>query len=198
MARRVWRGLPATFTTRVARAAGVHPRELYAWRDEGRVVELSRGVFRRADAPPASYPDLLAVAYRAPRAIVCCVSAAAVWGLTDQMSAAVQIAVRTTDRPPRVDYPPTRVFRFNARGFEVGQTSVEAAPGEEVRVYSAVRTVVDLMRLRHRLGEPLAHAVLQRSLREGAARPGELLRLAHVFDVYGPVRRAADVASAGG
>ncbi|MBD0324413.1 MAG: type IV toxin-antitoxin system AbiEi family antitoxin domain-containing protein [Aldersonia sp.] len=46
--------LPATFTTATARASGVHPRELYRWRDEGEVFALSRGVFRRADAPPAS------------------------------------------------------------------------------------------------------------------------------------------------
>jgi hypothetical protein len=39
-------GLPSTFTTKQARAAGVH-----AARDNGELVELSRGVFRRADAP---------------------------------------------------------------------------------------------------------------------------------------------------
>ncbi|WP_408649980.1 type IV toxin-antitoxin system AbiEi family antitoxin domain-containing protein [Jatrophihabitans sp.] len=63
--------LPPTFTTAAALSRGVHPRNLYAWRDDGQVIELSRGVFRRADAPPASYPDLLAVAYRSPAAIVC-------------------------------------------------------------------------------------------------------------------------------
>ena len=42
--------LPPTFTTDQARALGVHPRELYAWRDDEAVLELSRGVFRRADA----------------------------------------------------------------------------------------------------------------------------------------------------
>ena len=46
--------LPATFTTGEARAAGVHPRELYSGRDTGAYVELSRGVFRRADAPAAT------------------------------------------------------------------------------------------------------------------------------------------------
>ena len=44
--------LPATFTTETSRAHGVHSRDLYAWRDGGRIIELSRGVFRRADAPP--------------------------------------------------------------------------------------------------------------------------------------------------
>lgn len=189
--------LSDTFTTGAARQRGVHPRVLYRWRDDGEIVELSRGVFRRADAPPASYPDLLAVAYRAPRAVVCCVSAAAVHDLTDQLPVAVQIAVPTRDRPPRIAYPPTEVLRFATDTFEVGLTAVEAAPAEQVRIYDPARTIVDLMRLRHRLGEPLAHAALHRYLRRPDARPGELLRLADTLGAQGPVRRALDVATAG-
>ena len=187
--------LSDTFTTGAARQRGVHPRVLYRWRDNGEIVELSRGVFRRADAPPASYPDLLAIAYRAPRAVVCCVSAAAVHDLTDQLPVAVQIAMPTRDRPPRIAYPPTEVFRFATDTFEVGQTAVEAAPGEQVRIYDPARTIVDLMRLRHRLGEPLAHAALHRYLRRPDARPGALLRLADTLGAQGPVRRALDVAT---
>ena len=93
-------GLPATFTTARARAAGVHPRTLYRWRDDGEVVELSRGVFRRADAPEATYPDLLAVTVRAPRAVVCTISAAIVHGLTDVAPQEVQIAVPDGTHPP--------------------------------------------------------------------------------------------------
>lgn len=193
----VRRALPDTFTTRTARARGVHPRELYGWRDGGEVIELSRGVFRQADAPPATYPDLLAVAYRSPQAIVCCVSAADIHDLTDQMPPAVQIAVPTRNRPPRINYPPTETFRFEAATFELGMSSTEAAPGEPIRIYAPARTVIDLMRLRHRLGEPLAHAALQRYLRRGDARPAALLRLASTLDVYGPIRRALDVATAG-
>src|SRR5665647_544657 len=125
--------LPDTFTTATARGRGVHPRDLYAWRDSGEVVELSRGVFRRADAEAASLPDLLAVAYRAPRAIVCCVSAAAVHGLTDELPGAVQIAVAARSHPPRIEYPPTSVFRFDEATFEVGMSHVDAAPGTRPR-----------------------------------------------------------------
>ncbi len=188
--------LPATFTTATALASGVHPRGLYRWRDDGDILELSRGVFRRADAPPASYPDLLAVAYRSPLAIVCCRTAAAVHELSDEIPPVVQVAVPTRTRPPRIVYPPTEVLRFEETTFERGLSSVEAAPGESVRIYTPVRTVVDLMRLRGRFGEPLAYGALQRYLRRRDAYPAELLRLATELDVHGPVRRALDVAMA--
>ena len=188
--------LPDTFTTATARGRGVHPRNLYAWRDSGEVVELSRGVFRRADAAAPSWPDLLVVAYRAPRAIVCCVSAAAVHGLTDELPGAVQIAVAARSHPPRIEYPPTSVFRFEEATFEIGVSQVDAAPGEPVRIYDAARTVVDLIRLRHRLGEPVAFGALNRYLRVRGARPGLLLEYAERLDAFGPVARALDVANA--
>jgi predicted transcriptional regulator of viral defense system len=93
--------LPPTFTTQTALSEGISPRDLYSARDEGEVLELSRGVFRRADAPPASYPDLLVVTHRSPVAVVCLLSAAAVHDLTDEIPSAVQIAVPRVSHPPR-------------------------------------------------------------------------------------------------
>lgn len=188
--------LPSTFTTEISRAHGVHPRDLYAWRDGGQIIELSRGVFRRADAPPASYPDMIAVAHRAPRAIVCCISAAAIHELTDEMPASVQIAVPKRSHTPVITYPRVVVFRFDEASFELGLTSFEAGPGEPVRIYDAARTVVDLMRFRKRLGEPIAHAALNRYLATPAARPALLLEYAEALGTFGPMRAALDVASA--
>jgi predicted transcriptional regulator of viral defense system len=187
---------PSTFTTRTALSLGLHPRDLYRLRDEGEILELSRGVFRRADAPAASMPDLLAVAYRAPTAIVCCLSALAVYHLTDEIPRVVQIAVPRRQRPPRISYPPTEVFRFDTQTFELGLSSVEVAPGEHVRIYSAERTIVDVMRLRARLGEPIAYTALRRYLRRRDARPGELLALARALNVLGPMRIALDLETA--
>lgn len=188
--------LPSTFTTETSRAHGVHPRDLYAWRDDGQIIELSRGVFRRADAPPASHPDMIAVAHRAPRAIVCCISAAVIHDLTDEMPASVQIAVPKRSHTPVIAYPPVTVFRFDEATFDLGLTSFEAGPGEPVRIYDAARTVVDLMRFRKRLGEPIAHVALHRYLTVPGARPALLLDYAEALGTFGPMRAALDIASA--
>lgn len=188
--------MPATFTSAAARAAGVHPRQLYAWRDTGMTVELSRGVFRRADAPMPTHPDFLAVAKRSPLAVVCLTSAAAVWDLTDELPSAVHIAVPRGSRPPRITLPPVEVSRFDPATFELGLGTIEAAPGEPVRIYTASRTVIDLMRLRQRIGEPLALAALRRYLNTSDARRGELIELARALDVLGPVRGALDILGA--
>lgn len=188
--------LPPTFTTGDARRAGLPFRDLYRARDEHLLVELSRGVFRRADAPAATYPDLLAVAHRSPRAVVCLLSAGSLDDLTDEVPAAVQIAVPRGTWPPKIGYPPVEVFAFDAATFELGLDAVEAAPGEMVRVYSPGRTVVDLMRFRRRIGESVAQVALRRYVTSPGAKVGELLELARSLDVLGPVRSAVDVLTA--
>lgn len=188
--------LPPTFTTAQARRAGVQFRDLYRARDEHLLIELSRGVFRRTDAPAPVYPDLLAVSYRSPGAVVCLLSAASVHDLTDEMPAAVQIAVPRRTWPPKISYPPVEVFAFDAVTFDLGLEAVEAAPAEWVRLYSPARTVVDLMRLRGRLGEPVAQIALRRYVASPGAQIGKLLEIARSLGVLGPVRSAVDVLTA--
>jgi hypothetical protein len=188
--------LPPTFTTGQARAAGVQSRDLYRARDDGMVIELSRGVFRRADAPAPRYADLLALAHRAPRAVVCLLSAARLHDLTDELPAAVQIAVPRNTWAPSISFPPVEVFRWDPDTFETGVEQVVVADGEFARVYSPPRTVVDLMRLRSRIGEPVAHIALQRFVNTYPSRLGELSQIARALDVGGPVHAALDVLTA--
>lgn len=189
--------LPATFTTRTALKAGLHPRTLYRLRDEGEIIELSRGVFRQVDAPAATWPDLLAVQARAPLSIGCCLTAASVHGLTDDLPGKIQVAVPRGKRPPKISYPPTQVLRFAPTTFDLGLTRVEAAPGEHVRVYGPERTVVDLFRLRHRFGEATANSALRNLLRTRTANPARLLETADELGVFGPITIATDVILAG-
>ena len=188
--------LPAAFTTRTALDAGLSYRDLYQMRDNGELIELSRGVFRSVDAPAATFPDLLAVAYRAPIGVICAVSAAAAHDLTDEIPHRVQAVPRGHHRPS-ITYPPVQVFSFDVDTFDLGLTRLESAPGEPVRIYDPARTVVDLMRLRHQIGEPIALTVLRRYLRGRSAEPATLLEYARALNVFGPVRAAVDVASAG-
>ena len=89
--------------------AGVHRRTLAALVDGGELERIGRGLYRLADAPPLAHPDLVAVARRAPRAVVCLVSALAFHDLTTQVPHEVYIAIPRDTEPPRIDHPPVRV-----------------------------------------------------------------------------------------
>jgi hypothetical protein len=88
------------------------------------------------------------------------------------------------------------VFKFAAATFDLGMEWFEAADGEAVRITNRARTVMDLMRLRRSIGEPLALIALRRYLTRPGGRPAALIELARPLDVLGPVRAAVDILEA--
>ena len=52
------------------------------------------------------------------------------------------------------------------------------------------------MRMRHKLGESVAHVALRRYLARRDARVADLVAYAKALDVLGPVRAAVDVLAA--
>jgi predicted transcriptional regulator of viral defense system len=157
--------LPSTFTARMARAAGLSSRDLSTLTTAGDVEELSRGVYRRGDAPATAHLDLLAVCSRVPHAVVCGESALSLHELIDDIPHEVRIAVPRGSHRPSIDYPPTKVSQYAADTFGFAVEQVEVAPGETVPVYSAARSVVDAMRLGGAAGRGLALSALNRYLR---------------------------------
>lgn len=185
--------LPPTFTPAEAVAAGCTRHAVYTLRDAGEVVEISRGVYRKASAPETAHIDLIAAAKRAPRGVICLVSALAVHELTDEIPAAVQMAVPRGVNVPTISYPPVEFSRFDPTTFDNGRTLFEAAPDEMVPVYDAERAVADAMRLRHLVGDAVALRALRAYLARPAARPPELVSMARQIGDAGPLLRAVEV-----
>lgn len=127
-------------------AGGARWEDVYGMRDSGALVEISRGVFRVADAPATAHLDLLAVCRRVPDGMICLNSAASYWDLTDEMPAAAHVAVPRGRHRPRVAYPPTQVHVFAADTFDLGRQQERIESGERIAISSRERTVVDLLR----------------------------------------------------
>jgi hypothetical protein len=92
---------------------GVHPRTLYAMRDNGTLEQLSRGLYRLAELAPLSAPDLVAVAKLVPSAVICLISALSLHELTTEIPHEIHVALARGAATPRVEHPPLRVFRFS-------------------------------------------------------------------------------------
>jgi predicted transcriptional regulator of viral defense system len=162
---------------------GARWEDLYRLRDEGALIELSRGIYRLADAPATAHLDLVAVSRRAPEGMICLNSAASFWDLTDAMPDLVHIAVARGRHRPTIAYPPTRVHVFAADTFALGCVQQTLESAETIAISSRERTVVDLLRLRSRVGRDLALSALRRYLQGRGARPGDLLALARQLRV---------------
>jgi len=140
-----------TLRTKQAIAAGIHPRTLYQLRDSGEIEQVSRGVFRLAAVERSVDPDLLAVAARVPRGVICLTSALAVHELTTQIPHAVDVALPPGRWTPRLNRPPIRVYRFSGESMREGVES-RNADGITIRIFNAEKTIADCFKFRNKIG----------------------------------------------
>ena len=137
--------------TKDAISAGIHPRTLYALRDDGTVELLSRGLYRLADAPPLANPDLIAVAKRTPQGVICLLSALSFHEITTQIPHEIYLAIPRNAEAPRIDYPPVRVFWFAGESFSEG-IETHRLDDVPVRIYSLEKTLADCFKYRNKIG----------------------------------------------
>ena len=168
--------------TGAALRAGIHPRTLYDMRDEGVVEELSRGLYRLADLPPLSSPDLVTVAAKVPAGVICLISALAYHEITTQIPHEVHLALPRGTEPPRLKHPPLRVFWFTGRSFTEG-IETHKVDGIRLRVYSPEKTLADCFKYRNKLGLDTVLEALR--LYRSRKRPNvdELMKFARVCRV---------------
>jgi predicted transcriptional regulator of viral defense system len=167
--------------------AGIHRRTLYALRDAGVLEQLGRGLYRLADAPPLGHPDLVAVARRVPKGVVCLISALAFHDLTTQIPHEVYLAVLRETEPPRIDYPPVRVFRFGARAFVDG-VEIHELDGVPVPIYSREKTLADCFKYRATVGLDTAVEAVRRYRDQGRLEVESILRAARTCRVENVIR----------
>lgn len=181
------KALGGTIRTSEAMRRGIHPRTLYDLRDRGRIEAISRGVFRLADLPAPALPDLLVVATRLPKAVICLVSALAFHELTTEVPHEVHVALPRGSGQPRLDHPPLRVVRMADPCLQAG-VEVHAADGAELLVYSPAKTVVDCFKFRNLVGLETALAALKALRRRRGFQVEQLLEFARICRVERTLR----------
>lgn len=180
------------FTFRDARSAGISQRRIYAMRDAGHLVVVGHGLFRRADSPPVDL-DLVEIAERVPRATLCLETALVHHELVDSIPPATDIAIPRGDHRPRLAAA-HRLHTFDPDTFDLGRSSLDVGARHPIGIYSAERSLVDVVRLRHREGADLAWEALRRWLDTPGRNPAALIGLAENFHgAVAPLRRALEI-----
>jgi predicted transcriptional regulator of viral defense system len=139
------------FRTGEALKAGVHPRTLYMMLDQKVIEKLGRGIYRFADMPSLGNPDLATVAMKVSKGVICLISALSYHELTTEIPHEIYIALPRGTEPPRLDYPPLRIFWFSGSAFSEGieQHDIDGIP---VKVYNPEKTLADCFKYRNKIG----------------------------------------------
>jgi predicted transcriptional regulator of viral defense system len=186
-AEQVFRRHGGVLRTTEAIQLGIHPRTLYSMRDSGRLERLSRGLYRLAEMVPVGNPDLVTVALKVPKGVICLLSALAYHELTTQIPHEVHLALLRGAEPPRLEHPPVRIFWFTDQAFSEG-IDVHQVDGVKVRIYCAEKTLADCFKYRNKIGPDTAVEALRNYIGRGRPRIDKLMQYARVCRVEKSMR----------
>jgi len=175
-----------TLRTSQALRLGIAPRVLYALRDAGQIVEVTRGIYRLPDAPSSEHSDLVQVAQRIPKGIICLISALAFHNMTTQIPHQVYVALPLDAEKPRLAYPPVRLFWLSQASYSAG-IEEHLLAGVTVRVYSREKSIADCFKYRNKIGLNVALEALKEGLGQGY-KPEILLDFARIDRVEKTMR----------
>lgn len=190
-AKELFRPHSGTFRVKEAIKAGVHPRTLYAMRDEGIVEKLGRGVYRLVDMPALGSPDLATVAMKIPKGVICLISALSFHEITNEIPHQIYVALPRGAEPPRLEYPPLRIFWFSGSAFDEGIED-HVVDGIAIKVYSPEKTLADCFKYRNKIGLDVVLEALKFYRQRRRFKVDELMRYARVCRVEKIIRPYVD------
>ena len=166
-------GIPTVVLTRLVRG--------------GQLVRRGRGVYAVPGRQGSAHRSLAEVALRAPRGVVCLLSALRVHEIGTQAPFEVWLALPAGVAAPRLGLPAIRVVRMTGDSLEQGIQRVEI-DGVKVPVYDAAKTIADCFKFRNKIGLDVALEALREAWRERKVRPDALWRYAKLNRVANVMR----------
>lgn len=166
-------GVPTVVLTRLARA--------------GKLTRTGRGIYVLPDRPASAHRSLAEVSLRAPRGVICLLSALRVHEIGTQAPFEVWLALPPGVLPPRLDSPAIRVVRMSGGSMSNGIKRI-AVDGVKVPVFDVEKTIADCFKFRNKIGLEVALEALREGWRERKVNMDSLWKYAKLNRVANVMR----------
>jgi predicted transcriptional regulator of viral defense system len=153
----------------------------------GQLQKIARGLYSTDDIPSSEHVSLVQVSNKAPKAVVCLLSALRFHNIGTQIPSEVWIAIDTKARPPRIEQPAVRIVRFSGAALHFGMQRHDVG-GTIIKVYTPAKTVADCFKFRHKIGMDVALEALRECYRQKKGSMEELWNAAKVCRVANVMR----------
>ncbi len=168
-------------------SAGIHSQVLSRLVRQGHLERVARGQYRLPNQPITEHHALGIAARAVPHGVICLLSALGFHEIGTQLPADVWMAIDRRARRPALGYPPLHIVRFSGDALREG-IEVHTIEGQDVRIYSVAKTVVDCFKYRNKIGLDVALEALRESWQDGRLSMDELDRYARVCRVHNVMR----------
>lgn len=163
----------------------------------GDILQLGRGLYGLPDSAPDTHENLIEVAKRAPKAVICLTSALAFHGITDQLPRRVWIAIGAKDWEPKITYPKIRTVRFREPYFS-GGVEEQRVGGSALRMYTVPKTLADAFRNQRLVDRSVAIEALKAAIEQSKATPSAIAEAAQTYGAWNQMRPYLEAVTSNG
>jgi predicted transcriptional regulator of viral defense system len=161
-------------------------------RNAGLIVQENRGVYRLAEQPPISNPDLVHIALLVPKAVICLISALAFHDLTTQIPHRVYITLPRGIQRPRLEYPLVEVIWRSSGPYSTGIEEY-VLDGVTIRIYNREKTIADCLRYENRVGKDVVLEALREYRHQRRVNVEALMQYARINKVAERMRAYLEI-----
>jgi predicted transcriptional regulator of viral defense system len=161
---------------------GIHRRDLYQLRNDGKLEVVSRGLYRLSEMPEAAFPDFIPVAKKVPDGVICLISALAFHDCTTQIPHFVYVAIPRNAYKPAISHPPILYFWYSERLLKTG-VKKHVIDGCIVKIFDIEKTLVDCVKFRNKIGMDVVLEALKIYWRRRKTNVNKLMEYAQLFRV---------------
>lgn len=191
--RKIFRDQGGMLSSSEAYALGIHYQTLARMLEQGVLERPARGLYALAGQEILHGDlDLMRIARKVPKAVICLISALSFHGLTTQIPHAVYIALPKGGWKPSLKYPRLEIFWLSEDMYQAG-IERHALEGIDIAVYSIEKTIADCFKFRAKIGEDVAIEALSEYMRSEHRNISLLVQFAdmiHVRSVMEPYMKA--------
>ncbi|MBR0137259.1 MAG: hypothetical protein IJM15_02510 [Erysipelotrichaceae bacterium] len=149
--------------------------------EEGTLIKLNKSLYENT-LYNGETDDFSIAASLVPKGVICMMSAARYYGLTNYLPDAVDVAIERSMKFPTVpSWPSINTWFFSNNRYETGIIEIRCEE-RAVRIYDCEKTVVDIVCFRKRIGIEETREVLTGYLRR---RDRDLEKLHHYAELLG-------------
>jgi len=131
--------------------------------DEGRLTKLNNKYYENNDYA-GDISDYSYLPVCAPDGVVCLLSAARIYNLTNYLPDAIDIAIERSMKISTLpDWPPFHIIYFSDKRYQTGISHIKMVD-DNIKIYDIEKTVVDIIYYRNKLGIEETSEVLKNYL----------------------------------
>lgn len=161
-------------------------------KDAGKLAKVNKKYYENLDFN--SEPnDFYAVSAASEKGVVCLLSAAAHYNLTEERPSAVDVALpRGTRIPAQLGWPPMEFYFFSKERYKTGIRTVNE-DGNVYHIYDMEKTVCDIVFYRNKIGSETAAKIVRNYWNHRDRNINRLMKYAKKLHVQTALRRWIEI-----